>query len=40
MLLTVSLFVSFRVDSSYDKVRSDIVIRLNLVRQYVVELES
>ena len=33
--LTVSFFVSFRVNSSDDKVRFDIVIRPNHIHQYV-----
>ena len=39
MLLTVS-FEGFRVSSLDDKVRSEIVIRSNLIRQYAINLKS
>ena len=40
MSLTVSFFVGFYVDSSNDKIRFEIVIISNHVRQYVVDVES
>ena len=40
MSSTISFFVGFRVDSSSDKVRSDKVIKSNIVRQYTAHLES
>ena len=40
VLSTVSFFVSFRAGNLDDKVQSDRVIRSNLVRRYVVDLES
>ena len=40
VLLTVSFFIGFRVGSSDDKVRFDMVIRSNSVCQYATDLES
>ena len=40
MLSMVSFFVSVRVGSSNEKVRSDKVIGSNPIRQYVVDLKS
>ena len=36
---TISLFMSFRIDDSEDKVRFDRVIRSNLVRQYITDIK-
>ena len=36
----ISLFVSFRYDNSYDKVRCDKVIKSNPVHQYAVNMKS
>ena len=37
---TVSFFMGFRSGSSHDKVRFDIIIISNHVRQYVTDLKS
>ena len=40
MLSMISFFISVRVGSSDEKVRSDKVIRSNPIRQYAVDLKS
>ena len=40
MSLTVSFFVGFHIDSLNDKVRSNLIIISNLVRQYVTNMKS
>ena len=37
---TVDFLVSFYVDSLYDKVQSDKVIRLNHILQFVIDMKS